>query len=95
MRHATSLAKVALAGALIGGCSTQQASTPQASAASLAAPGAAIEFRVVAEEGNPTGCRRFDAQLSRGHTFRMIGGTASFTSASGLTSNMTQTSPGV
>ena len=95
MRYATSLAKVALASALVAGCSTQQASTPQASAESVAAPGAPIKFRVVPDETNPTGCTRFDAQLSRGHTFRETGNTASFTSASGLTSNMTQTSPGV
>ena len=86
---------LAIAGALFAGCSTQQASTPQASAASVAAPGTPIEFRVVPEERNPTGCTRFNAQLSLGHTFREVGNTASFTSASGLTSNMTQTSPGV
>ena len=95
MRYATSLAKAALASALIAGCSTQQALTPQASAASVASPGAPIEFRVVPDESNLTGCKRFDAQLSRGHTFRLTGNTASFTSASGFTSNMTQTSPGV
>jgi hypothetical protein len=86
---------LAIASALIAGCSTQQALTPQASAASVAAPGAPIEFRVVRDERNPTGCTRFDAQLSLGHTFRATGNTASLTSASGLTSNMTQTSPGV
>jgi hypothetical protein len=86
---------LAIASALIAGCSMQEALTPQASAASVAAPGAPIEFRVVPEESNPTGCKRFDAQMSRGHTFRMTGNTASFTSASGLTNNMTQTSPDV
>jgi hypothetical protein len=96
MRNLTgTFVTLAIASALIAGCSTQQASTPQASAASVAAPGAPIAFRVVPEETNPTGCTRFDAQLSRGHTFRETGNTASFTSASGLTSNMTQTSPGV
>lgn len=102
MRYATSSARVApafgalaLASALIAGCSTQQASTPQASAASVAGPGTHIEFRVVPDESNPIGCKRFDAQLFRGHTFRETGNAASFTSASGLTSNMTQTSPGV
>ena len=43
---------LAIAGALIAGCSTQQALTPQASAASVAAPDASIEFRVVPEESN-------------------------------------------
>ena len=86
---------LAIASALIAGCSTQQASTPQASASSEAVPGAPIEFRVVPDESNSTGCKRFDAQLFRGHTFRVAGNTASFTSASGLTNNMTQTSPGV
>jgi hypothetical protein len=96
MRNLTgTFVALAIASALIAGCSTQLALTPQASAASVAAPGAPIEFRVVPDEGNPTGCTRFDAQLFRGHTFRMTGNTASFTSASGLTNNMTQTSPGV
>jgi hypothetical protein len=96
MRNLTgTFVALAIASALIAGCSTQQALTRQASAASVAAPGAPIEFRVVPEESNPTGCTRFDAQLSRGHTFRVTGNTASFTSASGLTSNMTQTSPGM
>ena len=95
MRCTTSVAKGALVGALIAGCSTQQALPPQASAASVAAPGAPIEFRVVADESNPTACKRFDAQLFRGHTFRVTGDTATFTSASGLSSKMTQTSPRV
>ena len=96
MRNLTSrFVALATASALIAGCSTQEALTPQASAASVAAPGAPIEFRVVPEESNPTGCKRFDAQLSRGHTFRATGNTASLTSASSITSNMTQTSPGV
>ena len=38
---------------------------------------------------------RFDAALSRVHTFWATGDTASVTSAGGVTSNMTQTSPGV
>lgn len=85
---------LAMAGIVIAGCSTQQASTPQAAAAPVAAPGTPIEFRVVPER-NPAGCMRFDAALSRVHTFRATGDTASVTSAGGVTSNMTQTSPGV
>lgn len=84
-----------VAGALTAGCAAQQALTPQASAASGAAPGAPIQFRVIPGESNTTACKRFDAQLFRSHTFRMKGDTASFTSASGLTKNMAQTSPGV
>jgi hypothetical protein len=38
---------------------------------------------------------RFDAALSRVHTFWATGDTASVTSAGGVTSNMTQISPGV
>ena len=96
MRNLTgTFVALAIASALTAGCSTQQALTPQASAASVADPGAPIEFRVVPDERNPTGCTRFDAQLSRGHRFRATGNTASFTSASGLTNNMTETSPGV
>jgi hypothetical protein len=83
-----------MAGAVIVGCSTQQASTPQTSTASTAAPGAPIEFRVVPER-NPANCRRFDAALSRVHTFRATGDAASVTSSGGITSNMTQTSPGI
>jgi hypothetical protein len=85
---------LAMANAVIAGCSTQQASTPQATTQPTAALGTPIEFRVVPER-NPAGCMRFDAALSRVHTFRTTGDTASVTSAGGVTSNMTQTSPGV
>ena len=85
---------LAMANCVIAGCSTQQASTPQASTQATAVPGTPIEFRVVPER-NPTGCTRFDAALSRVHTFRATGDTASVTSSGGITSDMTQTSPGV
>ena len=95
MRNLTgTFVALAIASALIAGCSTQLALTPQASAASVAAPGAPIGFRVVPDEGNPIPCARFNAGLSRRLTFRETGNTASFT-AGGITSNMTQTSPGV
>src|SRR5262245_63112920 len=84
---------LAIANVVIAGCS-QQASTPQASTQATAATGTPIEFRVVPER-NPAGCTRFDAALSRVHTFRATGDTASVTSAGGISSNMTQTSPGV
>lgn len=85
---------LAIASALIAGCSTQQASMPQAPAASVVDPGAPIEFQVVRDERNSTGCTRFNFGLARPITFRETGNTASFTIA-GITSNMTQTSPGV
>jgi len=81
---------LAMTSAVIAGCSTQQASAPQSSAVTSAP----IEFRVVPER-NPAGCTRFDAALSRVHTFRAMGDTASVTSAGGITGNMSQTSPGV
>src|SRR5262245_57908013 len=85
---------LAMAHVVVAGCSTQQAPTPQASTQTVAAPVAPIEFRVVPER-NPASCTRFDAALSRVHTFRATDDTASVTSAGGITSNMTQTSPGV
>ena len=85
---------LAMATAAVAGCSTQQASMPQASTQTAPIPSAPIEFRVVPER-NPAGCMRFDAALSRVHTFRATGDSATVTSAGGITSNMTQTSPGV
>lgn len=85
---------LAMAVAVIAGCSTQQASAPQAPASTPPAVTAAIEFRVVPER-NPAGCTRFDAALSRVHTFTAAGDTATVTSAGGISSNMTRTSPGV
>ncbi len=82
---------LATVAAVAVGCETQQASAPQASAPAAGAP---IQFRVVPER-NPAGCTRFDAALSRVHTFQGAGNTASVTSAGGITSNMTATSPGV
>ncbi len=54
-----------------------------------------IEFRVTATDRNPSACQRFDAALSRVHTFTRTGDTASVRSAGGVSSNMTQSSPGV
>ena len=85
---------LAMATAAVAGCSTQQASMPQASTQTAPIPIAPIEFRVVPER-NPAGCVRFDAALSRVHTFRATGDSATVTSAGGITSNMTQTAPGV
>jgi len=56
---------------------------------------APIEFRVTATDRNPSACQRFDAALSRVHTFTRAGDGASVRSAGGVSSNMTQSSPGV
>jgi hypothetical protein len=80
--------------AILAGCSTQQSSTLPASTPPSSTVNAPIEFRVVPER-NPAGCTRFDMPLSRVHTFRGAGDTATVTSAGGITSNMRQTSPGV
>ncbi len=82
---------IALA-AIVAGCTTQQ--TPSASAPSTATARAPIQFRVVPER-NPAGCTRFDAALSRVHTLTPTTGGATVTSAGGITSNMTEASPGV
>jgi hypothetical protein len=71
---------------------TSLAGIVSAQAIAQAAP---IEFRVTATDRNPSACQRFDAALSRVHTFTATGDTASVRSAGGVTSNMTQTTPGV
>jgi hypothetical protein len=60
-----------------------------------AAQSAGIDFRVVAGDRNPSACQRFDAALSRVHTFTPAGDTATLRTAGGVTSNMKQTTPGV
>jgi hypothetical protein len=59
------------------------------------AQNAPVEFRMAAASGNPSGCTRFDAALSRVHTFTASGDTASVTSSGGVTGNLSQTSPRV
>ena len=56
---------------------------------------AAVQFRVVAGDRNPSACQQFDAALSRVHTFTPAGDTATLRTAGGVTSNMKQTTPGV
>ena len=85
---------LAMAVAVTAGCSTQQASTPQAPSSTPPTVNAPIEFRVIAER-NPAGCTRFDAALSRVHSFTATGDTASVTSAGGVTSTMTRTATGI
>jgi hypothetical protein len=79
---------------IVAGCSTQQPSTPSVSAPPPATVRDPIQFRVVPER-NPAGCTRFDAALSRVHTLTPTTGGASVTSAGGISSNMTETSPGI
>ncbi len=90
------LGAAVLGAALLAGCTTQTTSTsaPATAAPPAATASAPIEFRVVPER-NPAGCRRFDAALSRVHTFQATGDSATVTSAGGVSSTMTRTSPGI
>jgi hypothetical protein len=63
--------------------------------AGAAAQDAAIQFRVVATDSNPSACRQFDSALSRVHTLTPTGDSASLRSAGGVNSAMKQTTPGV
>jgi hypothetical protein len=63
--------------------------------AGAAAQDAAIQFRVVATDSNPSACRQFDSALSRVHTLTRTGDSASLRSAGGVNSAMKQTTPGV
>jgi hypothetical protein len=63
--------------------------------ADAAAQDAAIQFRVVATDRNPAACQRFDAALSRVHTFTPTANGASLRSAGGVNSEMAQTTPRV
>lgn len=82
-----------LALVLAGGCTQSPAATQAPAQAGM--HGAPIEFRVVAASRNPSACQRFDAALSRVHSFTRTGNTASLTSAGGISSTMTQTTPGI
>lgn len=78
------LAAVGAAGLLAAACSTAPASS--------AAP---IEFRVAPTDRNPTSCQRWDADLSRVHTFTRSGDSATLRTAGGITRTMTMTTPNV
>ena len=81
---------------LASGCTQPPATSVAAQSSSQAGmQGAPIEFRVVATSRNPSACQQFDAALSRVHTFTPAGATATLRTAGGVTSNMTQTTPGV
>jgi predicted aspartyl protease len=92
MRTAAALALV-----LASGCTQPPPATSAATQASYQGgmQGTPIEFRVVASGRNPAACQQFDAALSRVHTFTPAGATATLRTAGGVTSNMTQTTPGV
>lgn len=68
------------------------AAPPTATAPTAAAP---IEFRVAPTDRNPSGCKRWDADLSRVHTFTRTGDTATLRTAGGITRTMTMTAPNV
>lgn len=63
--------------------------------AQAAGQSAPIEFRVVPGDRNPTSCQRWDAALSRVHTFTRTGETATLSTAGGITQIMTQSTPNV
>lgn len=75
---------------LAAGCSA----VPPGPAPTAAAP-APIEFRVVPTDRNPSACRRWDADLSRVHTFRRTGDTATLQTAGGIAREMTMNTPNV
>lgn len=58
-------------------------------------PAAPIEFRVAPTDRNPSSCQRWDADLSRVHTFTRSGDTATLRTAGGISRTMTMTSPNV
>lgn len=54
------------------------------------AQSAPIEFRVTPTDRNPASCQRWDAELSRVHTFTPTNDGATLQTAGGITRNMTQ-----
>jgi hypothetical protein len=59
------------------------------------AQSAPVEFRVTPTDRNPTSCQRWDAELSRVHTFTPTTDGATLRTAGGITRNLTQDSPNV
>ena len=87
---------VALSLAILAtGCAQQQGSATSATPTPAAAQTASIEFRVVPVDRNPASCQRWDAALSRVHTFTRTGDTATLSTAGGITQVMTQSTPNV
>ena len=83
-RYILSLSAVGTLALLAPACST--VSTPTA---------APIEFRVVPTDRNPSACQRWDADLSRVHTFTRTGDTAVLRTSGGLSSRMSMSAPNV
>jgi hypothetical protein len=59
------------------------------------AQSAPVEFRVTPTDRNPASCQRWDAELSRVHTFTPTSNGATLRTAGGITRNLTQDSPNV
>ncbi len=92
-RHILSLSAV---GALLSMAAACSAVPPPSAPASASAPApASVEFRVVPTDRNPSSCRRWDADLSRVHTFTRTGDTATLQTAGGISSMMTMSAPNV
>ena len=56
---------------------------------------APIQFRLIAADSNPVGCRSLDPALSRVHTVTKTGDTATIKSSGGIDDTMKQKSPNV
>lgn len=80
--------KAALAAALTVLCWGTASST-------VLAQGTTIEFRVVPTGRHPAGCNRWDAELSRVHTFVTTNDGATLRTAGGITRNMIRSAPNV
>lgn len=59
------------------------------------AQSAPVEFRVTPTDRNPASCQRWDAELSRVHTFTPTSNGATLRTAGGITRNLTQDWPNV
>lgn len=85
MKTVLQLSATAALAVLAAACNTP----PPATAA------APIEFRVAPTDRNPASCQRWDADLSRVHTFTRSGDSATLRTAGGITRTMTMTAPNV
>lgn len=87
VRHAVRLSAAGGALLLAAACNT-----PPGTPTMAATP---IDFRVVPTDRNPTACQRWDADLSRVHTFTRSGDGATLRTAGGITRTMAMTAPNV
>src|SRR5215813_6160774 len=60
-----------------------------------AAQDVSVEFRLVGDPGNITGCITADPQFTRVHTFTVKGGEAELTAPGGINTRMKLEKPGV